>query len=71
MCHNIQTKLNLIGRPTFKCMDLHVGVQCRKYNHCFAQNFFENLLNQSVIRDHPANCLVYNKVICLRGCPEG
>ena len=29
----------------------------------FAQNFFENLLNQSVIRDHLANCLVYNKVI--------
>ena len=29
----------------------------------FAQNFFENSLNQSVIRDHLGNCLVNNVIV--------
>ena len=36
----------------------------------FAQNFFQNSLNQSVIRDHLGNCS-FNNCDCLRGCPEG
>ena len=29
----------------------------------FAQNFFKNSLNQSVIRDHLGNCLIYNVIV--------
>ena len=29
----------------------------------FAQNFFKNSLNQSVIRDHLGNCLVNNVIV--------
>ena len=50
MLQHTQTKLYLIGRPTFKCMDLCVGVQCRKYN-------------ESVIRDHLGNCLVNSVIV--------